>query len=115
MANKFLLLLFTIGLYVPVQGQTRHARTGDMQFIENAGRSEFPYAFSADVYGGAVFLEKNGFKWTFSNLSDVAEIKHTGDVSALNDFIVKRHNFSSILLAPPILCKYPRRCLHQLL
>lgn len=70
-----------------------HAKTGDIQYIQNNGQWAPNILFSTPVYGGNLFLEKTGFTYYFSNLSEVGELKHSGNKSLLENFIVKKHAF----------------------
>jgi PKD repeat protein len=46
------------------------------------------------VYGGKLFLEKNCFTWHFSNITELVEIKHSGN-SSPDDFILKGHAYKT--------------------
>ncbi len=71
------------------------AKTGDLQYIQNNGQWQNQIAFSADIYGGRLFLEKNCFTWAFTNESELSDFKHKGNADELNNFIIKRHAFKT--------------------
>ncbi len=66
-----------------------------LQFIENLGQWDKQIKYSGDVYGGKLFLEKNCFTWHFSNISELAELKHHHSNLSPDDFILKGHAFKT--------------------
>ncbi len=72
-----------------------HAKTGDLQYIQNNGQWQQQIEFAADVYGGRLFLEKNSFTWSFSNTAELGDFKHRGNLEELSNFIMKYHAFKT--------------------
>ncbi len=87
------LLLLSLSFYAMRAGTP--AKTGDLQFIQNAGQWQSPIAYSAAVYGGELFLEKDCFTWFFSNLSEISAFKHGGNIADLQNFVIKKHAFKT--------------------
>ncbi len=93
--SRFLPVILILLLTNISFGATR-AHTGDIQFIPNAGQWTEPYLYRTAVYGGQLFLERNGFTWHFSNASELGHIKHSGAHTEPDDFVVKRHAFKAV-------------------
>ncbi len=72
-----------------------NASTGDIQFVQNNGQWQEQIGFSADIYGGKFFVEKNCFTWSFTNAFELSDFKHNGDVEGLSQFILKSHAFKT--------------------
>lgn len=70
-----------------------HAKTGDIQYIQNNGQWASHILYSTPVYGGNLFLEQNCFTYYFSNMSEIGELHHSGNKNQLENFIIKKHAF----------------------
>ncbi len=74
------------------------SKTGDLQFIHNAGQWNPAVLFASDIQNGKIFLEQNGFTWNFSNISELGQLKHAGDQQTIDHFILKGHAFKTNFL-----------------
>jgi len=86
-----LLLCFTVSISMLQAAQ--HAKTGDLQFIQNNGQWASNILFSTPVGGGTLFLENNCFTYSFSNGSALTEFKHGGNPADIANFIFKKHAY----------------------
>jgi gliding motility-associated-like protein len=91
MKKSFLLLLLFASL---THTQAAHnAKTGDLQFVQNNGQWAGNILYSADIYGGTMFLENNCFTYSFSNAIIMSEFKHKGVVPDRESFTMKKHAY----------------------
>ena len=91
MKRRHTLLLLLLSPFAAF-GQ-HHAKTGDLQFIENVGQWESPVEYVAGVYGGELFLEKNAFTYHFSNAAELGHFKHDPNAGDPSSFVIKNHAF----------------------
>lgn len=85
-------------LLFPVLMFAASAKTGDLQYIQNNGQWNSAVLFKADLYGGAVFLEKNCLTWNFSNITELTQ--HGDHKTQATDSVklLKGHAFKTYFL-----------------
>lgn len=86
--------MFFISFHITIFSQ--QAKTGTLQFIQNNGQWNNNVLMKADVQGGALFLEENGFTWHFTNIAELTE--HTHGITKNNNKILRGHAFKTTFL-----------------